>query len=229
MFPIKDTWIMKLFYLLQPGYRKNNIPSIFENVSFVRFNYNRCIELSLFHALFHGMGLLEEEINAFWPSLKMWHPYGSIDTIERTRPGFYDQEPSPEEISSSASRIKTYREGLEESDDLHAMREALRAGRQIVVPGYSYGRDNMALLAARGATDARIILANTYGLSVSESARARDGCARTFAAISDLPTARSLIVRTKRGAADVLNTFGGALAFGTLHQQRANVEFNEEL
>jgi hypothetical protein len=46
-----DTWLVKFLHLLGRGVPKENIHQIFDRVSFIVFNYDRCIEHFFHHAL----------------------------------------------------------------------------------------------------------------------------------------------------------------------------------
>ena len=42
-----DTWLVKFMYMLGRGVPKENVREIFDNVSFIVFNYDRCVEFFL--------------------------------------------------------------------------------------------------------------------------------------------------------------------------------------
>src|SRR5262249_36707437 len=48
---IADTWFVKFMHLLGRGIPKQDAREIFDHVSFIVFNYDRCVEHFLFHAL----------------------------------------------------------------------------------------------------------------------------------------------------------------------------------
>jgi hypothetical protein len=48
---VRGTWFVKFMYMLGRGVPKENVREIFDNVAFIVFNYDRCIEHFLFHAL----------------------------------------------------------------------------------------------------------------------------------------------------------------------------------
>lgn len=47
----KNTWYRKMFVMLTHAVQKNDITRAFQNVSFINFNYDRCLEFYLKHAL----------------------------------------------------------------------------------------------------------------------------------------------------------------------------------
>ena len=46
-----DTWYLKFFQLLTENVRRDDAHTVFDNLSFVIFNYDRCVEHYLYHAL----------------------------------------------------------------------------------------------------------------------------------------------------------------------------------
>jgi hypothetical protein len=48
---VRGTWFVKFMYALGRSLPKEDVREIFNNVSFVIFNYDRCIEHFLWHAL----------------------------------------------------------------------------------------------------------------------------------------------------------------------------------
>ncbi len=48
---LADTWYVSFAQLLMEGCHRNDVGNIFRNVSFITFNYDRCIEHYLFHAI----------------------------------------------------------------------------------------------------------------------------------------------------------------------------------
>ena len=54
-----NTWFVKFMHMLGRGIPKENVREIFDRVSFVVFNYDRCVEYFLFHALQKLYGIQE--------------------------------------------------------------------------------------------------------------------------------------------------------------------------
>ena len=75
---VKKSWFVRLFKGLADGIRRNEISRIFERVSFVVFNYDRCIEHFLYHALRNLYGIDNREACDVLKRLVILHAYGSI-------------------------------------------------------------------------------------------------------------------------------------------------------
>lgn len=216
---ISSTWIMRLFQLMALGAPKGQLDRAFSNVSFICFNYDRCIETALHLALMHYGRLSGGEAKAMLAHLPIWHPYGSVGKpIDDASGGFSERPLDPSEVVHSAAGIRTFTEGMADTGELGKMREALHQADQIVFLGFSYGKDNMKLLGPGQDTTAKIIVANTYLLAPSASSLAREACARSLYP-NRTGVGRERVFRTATSASDVVARLGPALRDGLLAWQ----------
>jgi hypothetical protein len=74
-----DTWLVKFLKMLAPGIAKENVAEIFNDISFIVFNYDRCIEYFLLHALQKLYGISESKAREILRGLDIEHPFGVID------------------------------------------------------------------------------------------------------------------------------------------------------
>lgn len=79
---LEVTWFSKFFGILKSGVRLENIETIFDNISIVCFNYDRCIEQYLFYAMRNYYGISAREAFALLRKLKIYHPYGTIGAFD---------------------------------------------------------------------------------------------------------------------------------------------------
>jgi len=132
------------------GVKKENASAIFENVSIINFNYDRCLEQYVCHRLALTYGFQLSNAWKILDTLRVFRPYGTLGSL----PGADGQhfaafgEPNPR-LASAASGIKTYTETLAE-DDLTEAREWLRSAAQIVFLGFGFHSQNMTLLSVPG-------------------------------------------------------------------------------
>lgn len=160
-----DTWLVKLMRLLVRGVTHNDRKRIFDNCSFIVFNYDRCIEHFLVHALSRFYSMENEESNQIVAKAKIFHPYGT--------PGPLVGAPQPVPFGTShadwyklGDAIKTYTETVEAAE----IKEAVRAARQIVFLGFAYHDQNMNLLADQESLKAKTIFGTAYERSESDVA-----------------------------------------------------------
>src|SRR5207249_1489202 len=67
--------------ILTEGIRTSDVHRIFGNVSFICFNYDRCIEHYFFYALQNYYGIKAEEAQQIMRSVPIVHPYGRVGPL----------------------------------------------------------------------------------------------------------------------------------------------------
>ena len=68
--------------MLVRGVPKENVSQIFDNVSFIVFNYDRCIEHFLLFVLQNAYGISDREAGKILvEKLRIIHPYGVVGDI----------------------------------------------------------------------------------------------------------------------------------------------------
>jgi hypothetical protein len=163
-------WLGELFSrIMDGGVDRSNPSTAFENVEFVCFNYDRCIEHYLFNALRAFGGYDRDEATVALKSLRIVHPYGKVGRLE-WQPG--DEAPAPfgadmpnsnELIElSKGIRIFTEQADGEVVEAAHAM---LQGAGQVIFLGFSFLKQNMELLTL----ETRARTTNVYGTCFRES------------------------------------------------------------
>jgi hypothetical protein len=154
---LKETWFFDFAKNLNDGVPKSEIERIFEKVTFVIFNYDRCFEHFMFHALKNLYGVDDAVAARVMRRLKIVHPYGSIGEMPWQSPegipfGFRANRANMEFM---AKRVRTYTEQIEEGETLAALKQAVVEADTLVFLGFSYHPENMNLLSleAPGATE----------------------------------------------------------------------------
>lgn len=172
-------WLGELFSRLTDGGVERASPAAaFSNVSFICFNYDRCIEHYLMHAL-RAFGRYEpEEAAAALAALKIVHPYGQVGRLE-WQSGQQPIAPFGADISSASELIELSR-GIrlftEQADsktvaDAHSM---LLGASQIVFMGYSFLKQNMDLLKLPAISPASLVLGTCFRESNQNVSVAKD-------------------------------------------------------
>ena len=147
------SWLPDFFYILQDGIvASENIDSLFDNVSIINFNYDRCIEQFLFGAIRDLYQTDDQKTARLVSKLRMFHPYGRVGFLpwqeEKRRVGFGVTDYG--ELVGLSSEIRTFNEQVEEGDELEAMREEVARAERIVFLGFHFHQQNMDLLKAKG-------------------------------------------------------------------------------
>ena len=78
---LEGTWLIKFVRMLGRGIPLEKAETIFENVAFVVFNYDRCIEYFLFVALQQLYNIDQPRAAKLLQGLCIIHPYGSVASL----------------------------------------------------------------------------------------------------------------------------------------------------
>lgn len=164
-----DTWLVQLMRYLTENVAKGNIDGLFENVSFIIFNYDRCIETFLWHALQSYYSIGAAKVEEILSKATFHHPYGTVGRLPWQQSGFREakygdtQAPLPE----IAHGIRTFSEQI--ADEHRApMLKDLTGAHILVFLGFSFIQQNMKLLAISEKGRASKIFATALGLSESD-------------------------------------------------------------
>ncbi len=147
---LEGSWFMKFIRVLGRGIPKSNAGQIFDNVSFVVFNYDRCVEFFLLQALQAMYSIPVNDAASIVQDLSIVHPYGTIGELPHLGNG--DQIPFGGvknydfDYIKLAKRIKTYTEQIAGSEITNRIRGEVERAEQVVFLGFAYHAQNMLLL-----------------------------------------------------------------------------------
>jgi hypothetical protein len=124
------------------GLRKEEIARIFENVSFINFNYDRTLECFLFHAL-TSLAQVNSTVAAdIIGKMIVIRPYGSLGALDLQRHPYVGVE---EELFEMARRIRTFTEAHQEDLQTQII-ETLDRSYLVIILGFGFHGQNMELL-----------------------------------------------------------------------------------
>jgi len=123
--------------MLGRGVPKENVSEIFDRVSFINFNYDRCVEHFLFHALQKLYTLPEKDAKAIVDNLNIIHPYGIV--------GDGDFGNTSADYVALADGIKTYTEQVGNADVMLSLGAEVARAEAMVFLGFAYHSQNMEL------------------------------------------------------------------------------------
>jgi hypothetical protein len=138
---LADTWFVKFMYMLSRGIPRDNVADIFDQVSFIVFNYDRCIEHFLINALQRAYSIRFEEAVAIVGGLQIIHPYGVVGDLSQVPFGA-----TRINCVALAESIKTYTEQLAAADVIAPIAAEMQRAECIVFLGFAYHSQNMRLL-----------------------------------------------------------------------------------
>jgi hypothetical protein len=163
-----DTWIVRLFRLLQEGVRRDQLETFFQRVSFVVFNYDRCVE-HFFHGALRAMyGLDDVAASKIVGTARILHPYGTIGALPWQVQSGQGHTPFGARhcsLEAMANNISTYTDPQSDERTRSAIRDAVEQADRLCFLGFSFQEQNIELIAPDGGTDAGVI---GTALSMSE-------------------------------------------------------------
>jgi hypothetical protein len=156
-----DTWLVKFMYMLGRGIPRENVRQIFDNVAFIVFNYDRCIEFFLRNALRQLYSVSDQDAQSIVDDLTIIHPYGTI-------PAEVPFGHSRTNYIKLARDIKTYTDQLANADLKTQLVEEISRAQCIIFLGFAYHTQNIELLQPPYGMGAKRIYGTAYGMSKSD-------------------------------------------------------------
>jgi hypothetical protein len=148
---VRSSWFSDLMYVLQDRViRADNLDAIFNDLVIINFNYDRCVEHFLLHALQHMFHVSDVKAKELMTSLKIFHPYGKVAPLPWEEVGglAFGGDPHGEEpnLPELYNNIRTFNEEVEEGAELQELRKLLTAGRRVIFLGFHFHQQNMDLI-----------------------------------------------------------------------------------
>lgn len=170
---LAGSWYPPLARILTAGFRPDNIEEIFTNVSFIVFNYDRCLEVFLYRMVKEYFDATGDEA---WKALRnatIIHAYGQVGAMSWQTSGNGQPPSTPlgggdsPDLDGIAESIKTYSEAADSVVQDQISRLTAEA-ETIVFMGFGFIAQNMKLLRPSGIPKVSKILATAYGLSAQD-------------------------------------------------------------
>jgi hypothetical protein len=164
------SWLNGLFHVLATGVQATEVEHIFDNVSFVVFNYERSLEHYLQHAIARRLKIGLVDAGELVGHARIVHPYGSLGPLVGPDKVVYGPRLTPEtseaadSIDAMATRIQTFSES--KSAMAGVAKEYIAQAERAIFLGIFYHPQNVELLRV-GTADVHEIRATAYGMSPS--------------------------------------------------------------
>jgi hypothetical protein len=167
---LQDHWMKPFFKQLTDRRRKSDLDQIFSGITIICFNYDRCIEHYLIHALQELYAISANEAAKLVELLEIYYPYGKVGKLktELGQPGVaFGADLGINEFIQAVQGIRTYTEQVEDEGSLTRIKRAITNAKAIVFLGFAYHSQNMELLGSapgqRG--EANAIFGTAFGMS----------------------------------------------------------------
>ena len=164
------SWFVNFVRGLNEGVRREEIGRIFDKVSFVIFNYDRCVEHFLYNALQMHYGVDADKAKSLMKTLTVLHPYGKIAELpwENVNGIPFGFAASRSNLLAMVDQIKTYTEQLENNDTHEAIKQEIESAETLVFLGFSYLDLNMQVLDPGTACATHNVFGTAFGVSESD-------------------------------------------------------------
>lgn len=149
---LQETWHTTFCKMATENVDLDSVDGIFENVGFITFNYDRCIEHYLSHALVNYFGIDQTRSEQIVSATEIIHPYGQVGHLpwqngsSRIDFGAKLRQLSMIEFSN---QIRTFTERVEDEAMMSKIHKLILEAEVLVFLGFSYGDMNMQLLRTR--------------------------------------------------------------------------------
>jgi hypothetical protein len=192
---IQNTWYLAFIRLLEVP--KGELARLFENVTIICFNYDRCIEQFLVHAITKQYGVNQEQAKVLIGNLQMFRPYGSVGDIFGGVPFGSSSLPPLEDVVRS---LRTYTEQGADKTTLQAMKAVVLAAKMLVFLGSAFHENNLTLLMPpkNAHNETKRIFATRKGISDADLARVHYALSelRSMKPPIDVPDSRNFFAST---------------------------------
>jgi hypothetical protein len=163
----------------------DDVNKIFEKVSFVIFNYDRCVETFFYHALQAYYHLTSASAATILNGARFIHPYGVVGDLpwqSVVQPNDFGQHPDGHAIMRAVPNIVTFSESRT-SEKRSEIEKLLKGAETIVFLGFSFLEQNMSLLTTE--TRIRRIYATALNFSKSDCEQIKIQISKTFSVPRD--------------------------------------------
>ena len=166
---VADSWHKTFCKILLENVQARSIEYLFDSVTFITFNYDRCIEHYMVQALKNYLRLTWGDAQELTNRLTVIHPYGQVGYLpwqSKSGPSVKFGHPThATEIEAIASQIRTFTERMDDETTLEFMREEIRQAETLVFLGFSFGDMNMELMRIDEIGKSKLVFGTTYGVS----------------------------------------------------------------
>ena len=182
------SYLSTLLTAMNDGIDADDPGKMFDNVSIVCFNYDRCIELYMILGIAALTRCSYVAAADMLKRLRIWHPYGTVgplfdplDTSGRARLMFSLDNLSGELARQNWRSIRTFTERMTDHDMMSQIHEAFMEAERVVFLGFSFLDQNMKLLGPPNpCNEMKEIHATVFGMSSFDQTLANASIASAF-------------------------------------------------
>ena len=168
---VASTWYSRLFQIIAAECPKEQLEDRLKQVSFIIFNYDRCLEHYLFHGLQNYYRINADEAAEILSTIAIVHPYGQVGDLpwQDRRAGIqFGSSASSATLLSLSARIKTFTEQIESHVEIENLQQLIVQSEIAVFLGFGFHTQNLKLLRSEQKTGIKRVFATAIGISDSD-------------------------------------------------------------
>lgn len=169
---LAKSWYPPLARILTAGRHADDVANLFANVSFIVFNYDRCLELFLLRMIRDYFGI-EDDAAKVLSSATIVHAYGQVGSLVRDANYVPFGGGDGVNIRAVAEGIKTYTESAD-TGTAGTIKMLVQDAETIVFMGFGYLAQNMSLIGPDRGSAAKQIMGTAYEMSPQDREAVRD-------------------------------------------------------
>lgn len=163
----KKSWYLPLIRLLTSGKSVNDLPTIFANVAFIVFNYDRCLEHFLINSIMTYFNVSPQQAIDAFSQLTIIHPYGRVGYLGwQGQPLVAEFGDPSSDLMRIAAGIQTFTESAD-SGVVQSVKELVEQAETLIFLGFGFLDQNMQLLSVESSR-VRRVFATIHGISDSD-------------------------------------------------------------
>jgi len=144
---MEETWFLDIFRMLCADVSSDNLRRIFHGVSFINYNYDRCIQQYLCKAIQEYYNIDSARALELVDELTVIYPYGHIGKLAESGNNLhFGGEANGKKLIEISSGIKTFSEQIKYASDKIRIRNTLSKADIIVFLGFHFHKQNIELL-----------------------------------------------------------------------------------
>ncbi|MDR6126684.1 hypothetical protein QE361_001933 [Sphingomonas sp. SORGH_AS802] len=165
-----SSWHEPFAQLVMSGAHVANPESAFEDLRFIIFNYDRCVEQYLYLALQDYFNIDGDRAALVLSQVQFIHPYGSLgplpwQALNGRRKGVRFGAQGPIDYWELSQEVHTFTEAVE-SDTDRSIKVAVAQASTIVFLGFGFNEQNVRLLTPHGSKNAKSAFTTAKGISL---------------------------------------------------------------
>jgi hypothetical protein len=188
---LAETWYFKFVKMLVKDRPRSQMNQLFENVTFITYNYDRSLEYYLMWAIADACDIPISTSIELIGRLSIHHVYGSLGHLPEFSRGYsvgYGNKRPAAEIEQIANNIRTYTESVADAGEQNKIRDAISVAEKVIFLGCGFHKQNIDILRPLEPLTNCDVIGTTFGASIRSKSTI---CARLASLYEPDPVAQS--------------------------------------